>query len=48
VEVAPGAYKVTPLSRLVPSEYCFFYAGTNRAMGATGGKLFNFGIEKGE
>ena len=44
-KIAPGIYKVVPSSPLAPGEYCFFYAGTNMAMGTAGGKLFDFGID---
>jgi hypothetical protein len=47
-KVAPGVYKVTPRNPMAPGEYCFFYAGTNMAMGQTGGKLFDFGIDRAE
>ncbi len=47
-KVGPGIYKVVPNKPLAPGEYCFFYAGTNMAMGATGGKLFDFGIDRAE
>lgn len=45
VKMAPGIYKVTPREPLKPGEYCFLYAGTNMAMGMTGGKLYAFGID---
>ena len=48
VKVAAGTYKVTPNQAIPAGEYCFFYAGTNVAMGATGGKLFDFGIDRAQ
>jgi len=48
VKVASGTYRVTPNQAITPGEYCFFYAGTNMAMGATGGKLFDFGIDRAQ
>ncbi len=44
-KVAPGVYKVTPEGHVAPGEYCFFYAGGATALGASGGKLFDFGID---
>ena len=44
-KIAPGIYQVTATKTLPPGEYCFFYAGTNVAMGMSGGKLFDFGID---
>lgn len=44
-KIAPGIYRVTPNQPLQPGEYCFFYAGANMAMGMTGGKLFDFGVD---
>jgi hypothetical protein len=50
-QAAPGVYKVTLETDLVPGEYCFFYAGTGTAGGAWGvaggggGKLFDFSIQ---
>lgn len=44
-KIAPGVYRVTVTQPLQPGEYCFFYAGTNMAMGMAGGKLFDFGID---
>jgi len=48
VKVAPGAYKVRTNQSLGPGEYCFFYASANMAMGMTGGKLFDFGIDRAQ
>ena len=45
VKVSPGAYKVKPNQPLARGEYCFFYAGTNMAIGMAGGKLFDFGVD---
>lgn len=47
-KVAPGIYKLVPTKPLPPGEYCFFYAGINMAMGMTGGKLFDFGIDRAQ
>jgi hypothetical protein len=47
-KVAPGIYKVTPRVGVEPGEYCFFYTGTNTAMGMGGGQLFDFGINPAE
>jgi hypothetical protein len=47
-KVAPGIYKVSPRVDIEPSEYCFFYTGTNTAMGMGGGQLFDFGINPAE
>jgi hypothetical protein len=48
VKVAPGVYKVVPSKPLPHGEYCFFFAGANMAMGMTGGKLFDFGVDRAE
>jgi len=45
-KVDPGVYRVWPGHALPPGEYCFFYAGTAMGMGMTGGKLFDFGIDR--
>jgi len=47
-KAAPGIYKVTPRVDMEPGEYCFFYTGTNTAMGMGGGQLFDFGINPAE
>lgn len=46
-KLAPGIYKVTPQGDLKPGEYCFFFTGTNAAMGQ-GGTLFDFGIDQAQ
>jgi hypothetical protein len=47
-KIRPGVYRVQPRSDMEPGEYCFFYAGSTQAMGMTGGKLFDFGINPAE
>jgi len=47
-KVKPGIYKVQPRSDVEPGEYCFYYGGSAQAMGATGGKVFDFGINPAE
>jgi hypothetical protein len=47
-KVKPGIYKVDSRTDIEPGEYCFFYAGGTQALGATGGKLFDFGINPAE
>jgi hypothetical protein len=44
----PGVYKVQPQGDMEPGEYGFYYGGSTQAMGATGGKLFDFGINPAE
>lgn len=39
-----GVYKVVPKNDLAPGEYCFYYAGGATAVGATGGKVFDFSV----
>lgn len=46
-KIAPGIYRVIPDNTLAPGEYCFFYAGGATALGASGGKLFDFGVDAG-
>lgn len=43
--LGPGVYRVTPEGPMPPGEYCFFYGGGAAANGASGGKLFDFGID---
>ena len=43
-KVRSGVYMVQPQNDMEPGEYGFYYAGSTQAMGATGGKLFDFGI----
>jgi hypothetical protein len=46
--LAPGIFKVSPRTRLeAAGEYCLFYAAGAQMMGAgaTGGKLFDFGVD---
>ncbi|HEV2352240.1 MAG TPA: hypothetical protein VG028_20595 [Terriglobia bacterium] len=47
-KIRPGVYKVQPRTDLDSGEYCFYYGGSAQAMGATGGKLFDFGINPAE
>jgi len=47
-KIGPGIYKVMPNKPLAPGEYCFFYAGTNMGMGMTGGKVFDFGVDRAQ
>ncbi len=46
--VRAGVYKVVPKDDLKPGEYAFFFATSAQTMGLTGGKLFAFGIDRGE
>jgi hypothetical protein len=46
--LAPGIYRVTPTTSLLPGEYCFFYGGGGATLGVGGGatgKLFDFGVD---
>ena len=43
-KIKSGVYKVTPQAPLIPGEYCFMSAGSS-TMGATVGKIFDFGVK---
>ncbi len=44
-KIAPGICRVWPDGPVAPGEYCFCYAGRAAAMGMTGGKLFDCGLD---
>ena len=45
--VRAGVFKVVPKEDLKPGEYAFFFATSAQTMGISGGKLFAFGIDRG-